>query len=191
MKKYSVILIGLIFAIKVYSQTITVTTWYVIPPTSGCNGIWAVDATAWPCFTGGCTYMFPSPFGCTPSIPTCDSIVADTLYIPLCSLPCNLAASCSPGPVVICGTPPPVTTAINQVYQQEIKTFFSDNTLNIENLNPNDIIEVYDISGRLIFGKKISETKEEVDFKSYSKQVYILLVKNNTNETVYRKKITW
>ena len=190
MKKFLVILIALFFATKIYSQTITVTTWYVVPPTSGCNGIWAIDATTWPCFTGGCTYMFPTPFGCTPSVPTCDSIVADTLYIPLCSLPCYIAASC--GPVaLVCSILPPVTTSINQTNQQEIKTIFSNNTLSIENLISDDFIEIYDVPGRLIISKKSSGTNEEIDFSLLSRQVYILLVKNKANETIYSKKIAW
>lgn len=192
MKKVFAIFIGLLIHFSVSSQTITVNTWYVIPPTSGCNGIWAIDATAWPCSTSGCIYAFPSPFGCTTSIPTCDSIVADTLYIPLCSLPCNLVASCSPGPVVICGTPPPpVTTGINQTAINEIRTSFSNKVLSIENSNSFDLIELYDISGRKILSRKSSGSKEIVDFNSLSPQIYILILRNKSNEIVYRKKLAW
>lgn len=192
MKKCFLLFAILIISARISSQTITATTWYVIPPTSGCNGIWAIDASAWPCFTSGCSYAAASPWGClTTTFPVCDSIVADTLYLPLCSLPCNIAASCSPGPMVICGTPPPVTTGVNQPFLEKIKASLTDGILNIENLNPNEIIEVYDVSGRQIIAKKNSGTKEEIDFTSLSRQVYILLVKNKTNETIYRKKIAW
>lgn len=193
MKKVFAIFIGLLIHFSVLSQTITVTTWYVIPPTSGCNGIWAIDATAWPCFTAGCVYSAGSPTGCLSTIfPACDSIVGDTLYLPLCSLPCDIAASCGPGPVVVCGTPPPpVTTDIDKIKIQEIKTSFTDKILNIGNLNTDDFIEIYDISGRKTVSRKSSRTIETIDFNMLSKQIYILLVRNKSNEIVYRKKIAW
>jgi hypothetical protein len=61
-------------------------TLYMIPPTSGCNGQWAVLDTA---FTSGfCTGPIYNifPVGCA----VIDSRVGDTLYFDLCAIPCNV-----------------------------------------------------------------------------------------------------
>ena len=185
---------SLIITSAASSQTITATTFYVIPPTAGCNGIWAIDASAWPCGTLGCAYSAGYPMGCLTTIfPACDSIVADTLYLKLCSLPCNIVASCSSGLAVICGTPLPITTSItNQQSQPEIKTAFSDEKiLFIENLNSDEVIELYDMTGRKIVSKRSSGTSENIDLNILSKQIYIILVKDKTSRVIYRKKIAW
>lgn len=78
-----------------HSQTIT--TYYVIPPTSGCNGVWAIDALGLSC---GQTYVL-TPSACALFSPT---IVADTAYFQLCSMPCSLAVAEPNGICGICGT---------------------------------------------------------------------------------------
>ncbi len=95
----SAVILLLLFCAKINAQT-TITTWYVIPPTSGCNGVWAVDAVAAGCGSGPFQYIM-NPMGCVQmSGPT----VADTTYWTLCAFPCNLTIVNSQGLMCICGT---------------------------------------------------------------------------------------
>ncbi len=83
MKKYLLLLIlfyllvGKIQAQYIYSPN----TYYLIPPTSGCNGIWAVQYPP-NCFA---TTSFISPFGCA----TINHFNGDTLFFDLCAIPCD------------------------------------------------------------------------------------------------------
>ena len=189
MKKYLLIIVGLLIHFSVSAQTITATTFYVTPPTTGCNGIWAIDATTWPC-SCTCTYSV-TPFGCLNSgWPACDSIYADTVYMKLCSVPCNIIAATFSGSVVICGTPPLLTTGIIQQSVPEIKTDFnSERILTIQNLIASEIVEIYDITGRKIQTQKCFETSTQIDFNSFSRQIYVLIIRNKAHEIVFRKKI--
>ena len=78
MKKY--LLLAVLFSLSVTdakSQIIyTPGTYYVIPPTSGCNGVWAMQNIP------GCSIVAMNP---------CWSgsyVIGDTLFVNLCSLPC-------------------------------------------------------------------------------------------------------
>ncbi|MCA6363799.1 MAG: T9SS type A sorting domain-containing protein [Bacteroidetes bacterium] len=94
MKKF-LLLFALSICSFLHSQTIT--TYYIIPPVSGCDGVWAIDANQVLC---GQTYIF------TPTL--CASFsgqVADTMYLALCSQPCSLMVMGPNGPCGFCGTP--------------------------------------------------------------------------------------
>ncbi|MCU0434876.1 MAG: T9SS type A sorting domain-containing protein [Bacteroidia bacterium] len=95
-----------------HSQTIT--TYYVIPPTSGCNGVWAIDAIQLAC---GQQYLF-TPSGCANFSPT---VVADTAYFQLCSIPCSLTVIGLNGICGICGTP--LTTGQHEVPSAVFTTY--------------------------------------------------------------------
>ncbi len=64
-----------------------IVTYYVVPPTSGCNGIWAVSGMTMNCGSPPYTYTM-DPMGCAEMLGwTSDG---DTLFIPLCAMPCSL-----------------------------------------------------------------------------------------------------
>lgn len=78
----------------------TVSTYYVTPPTSGCNGVWAVSASQFQACQA-MTYNM-SPPGCVQFSP--GNVVGDTLYWSLCSVPCSLTVVNSNGGMCVCGT---------------------------------------------------------------------------------------
>lgn len=78
-------------------------TYFLIPPTSGCNGIWAVEPPADTCVAPYMIQMIPQ--GCL----TYNRSAIDTIFYNLCSIPCNysiiggdaqVCTFCSVGPVV-------------------------------------------------------------------------------------------
>jgi hypothetical protein len=85
----SIIAIGL--TIGTAAQT-PLTTYYVIPPTGGCNGLWAFGS--WSGMFDGCTgpYMYAfDPFSCVDmswGYPPFQ-YSGDTVFAQLCSLPCD------------------------------------------------------------------------------------------------------
>lgn len=95
-----------------HSQTIT--TYYVIPPTSGCNGVWAIDALQLGC---GQLYTF-APTACALFPPT---IVADTAFLQLCSIPCSLSVVGPNGLCGICGTG--LSTGLEQTVSPVFTTY--------------------------------------------------------------------
>lgn len=83
MKKNQFLLIlALFITANIQAQIIySPNTYYLIPPTSGCNGIWAVQ------YPPNCiaTNSIISPFGCA----TINHFNGDTLFFDLCSIPCE------------------------------------------------------------------------------------------------------
>jgi hypothetical protein len=146
----SAALLFILFCTKISAQT-TVPTWYVIPPTNGCNGVWAVDASVF----GGCgsvsTYIM-SPPGC---VQMTNNTVADTTYWVLCSFPCNLTMMGPSGIACICGTG--TMTGLEPTSSEYIVTAYpnptsSDNGWNILLDGPGHSVEVniYNSVGQLV-----------------------------------------
>lgn len=92
-------LLLILFCTKISAQ-ITVPTWYIIPPTSGCNGVWAVDASIYGS-CGNVTSYIMNPMGC---VQMTNNTVVDTTYWTLCSFPCDLTMMGPSGIACICGT---------------------------------------------------------------------------------------
>lgn len=90
----------------------TLSTYYVIPPTSGCNGVWAFGpySSLWATCTGPYAWLF-DPFSCVDypgGVPTNLNVVNDTIVMDLCSLPCEFLFYADTGlcAQLICGTVP-------------------------------------------------------------------------------------
>lgn len=90
---------------------VSLTTYYIVPPTSGCNGLWAYGPASDLFGSGQCTgpYTYNTdPFGCAESSSSGSFppfwISGDTVYSNLCSLPCTfeLISAESPEPCVYC-----------------------------------------------------------------------------------------
>jgi hypothetical protein len=69
-------------------------TYYAVPPTDGCNGVWAVNAPAFYCGSAPYTYL-TEPVGCISFSGWSND--QDTLFLPLCSYPCSLLIISSDG----------------------------------------------------------------------------------------------
>jgi hypothetical protein len=79
-------------ALSASAQT-SLTTYYVVPPTNGCNGSWAFGpySTMWAdCGSAPYQWLF-DPVSCVDpqgvNVPL--NVVNDTIVMPLCSLPCD------------------------------------------------------------------------------------------------------
>ncbi|HKR03154.1 MAG TPA: T9SS type A sorting domain-containing protein [Bacteroidia bacterium] len=83
MKKIqSLLILSILVTAKIQAQIVySPNTYYLIPPTSGCNGIWAVQ------YPPNCiaTTSIINPFGCA----TINHFNGDTLFFDLCSIPCE------------------------------------------------------------------------------------------------------
>lgn len=97
MKHTTRLLLGcalILASFKVAAQD-TLTTYYITPPTSGCNGIWAFGpySLLWTCPSAPYQWMFtPSACADTP-IPVNAplNVVGDTILVPLCEQPCSFS----------------------------------------------------------------------------------------------------
>jgi hypothetical protein len=64
----------------------------------------------------------------------------------------------------------------------------SDDIINIEIQNINDaILEIYTVSGNLIYTKKLNSKSEKIDISAFSSGVYIVKVKHD--KVVYVRKV--
>ena len=101
MSNIIIILGSLLLMTMITSAQNIITTHYIISPTSGCNGVWAISvSSANPC-GAPVTYSY-NPQGCALFGSTSSG---DTIFIPLCSIPCNLTMISSSGlDTCFCGT---------------------------------------------------------------------------------------
>jgi hypothetical protein len=83
-----------------YSQ-INVTTYYVVPPTSGCNGVWAVSNSQSASCVGPNSSYNMNPLGC---VQISGPVSGDTVFWPLCAFPCDLVMINSLGISCVCNT---------------------------------------------------------------------------------------
>ncbi|TND09482.1 MAG: hypothetical protein FD123_1288 [Bacteroidetes bacterium] len=67
---------------------IVITTYYVIPPTSGCNGVWAISASQLQSCAMPITWSPPTCLGSTQP-----STIGDTTFFSICEIPCTIATS--------------------------------------------------------------------------------------------------
>lgn len=149
--------------VQLTAQT-TITTWYVIPPTSGCNGVWAVDASqvATDCGSGPFMYNMNPPGCVNLSGPT----VADTTYWQLCAFPCNLTIVDSQGMTCICGTGTSVgqeensTQRITTTYPNPSTSSAGWNILLREPGN-NVVVNIYNSLGQLVSAQS-SDNAEQI-----------------------------
>ncbi|MGL5892230.1 MAG: hypothetical protein ACRC3B_20215, partial [Bacteroidia bacterium] len=82
--KQLVLFLLLALSVKLSSQTV-LTTYYIIPPVNGCDGVWAIDPDSLLCNPP--VFYSYSPSGCGQNVSYSANL--DTLYIQLCSLPCD------------------------------------------------------------------------------------------------------
>lgn len=101
------------------SAQITLTSYYVVPPTNGCNGLAAMGPAS-NMWSGGCTppYMYVvEPTGCAQGTDgfTPFWVSGDTVYTSLCSTPCQLSIwDASVGECVILCQLPVITSVLEE-----------------------------------------------------------------------------
>ncbi|MEI7597594.1 MAG: T9SS type A sorting domain-containing protein [Bacteroidota bacterium] len=155
----------------------TTNTFYVIPPTNGCNGIWAINHNLFP----GCasfTYL-QNPCWLSQSWTTS----GDTLFVTLCSVPCEIVASCFDGATVICGTGTPIYTSVesisensNELYEILTGHYYSKSNegikLNVEELSE---IKLTNEQGQVI-AKKRGTGIIEINIQGLSSGLYFISI---------------
>ncbi len=146
---------------RLSAQT-TIPTWYIIPPTSGCNGVWAVDAS----ILGACgqimTYNM-SPPGC---VQLAGNVVADTMFWPLCNFPCDLTMIGPNGGTCICGTGTILDlepTSVEKIVTTYPNPSSSENGWNILLNEPGSCVTVniYNTFGQLV-STQSSDNSEQI-----------------------------
>lgn len=187
MKRFTIscFFIGLLSAS--FSQT-NINTWYVIPPTSGCNGVWAIDYTQWVlCQGGGPAQYSAAPLGCIPY--TGWTYAGDTTFIPLCSLPCNLTIIDGDGNVCGCGagtfgikedsssTIPDINIFPNPVSAKNYLTI--DLNSKLQDVS----FEIYNQEGKNVFEQTFQNPAEEIkiDVSEFAAGNYAIVVSNCKN----------
>lgn len=148
---------------RLTAQT-TINTWYVIPPTSGCNGVWAVDASQFgSCGTGPFQYSM-NPMGCVNMTP---NVVADTVYWQLCAFPCDLTIVDMTGNVCICGTgqftdvPDHSAERITTTYPNPATTTSGWNIL-LHQPGENVSVNIYNSLGQVVLSEDHSQSEQIV-----------------------------
>lgn len=174
----SAVILLLLFCAKINAQT-TITTWYIIPPTSGCNGVWAVDLSQATC---GVTYNY-SPVMCAQWGGT---TVADTLFIPLCSMPCTLTAvdingnvcgTCSTGTMTGIETS---SAGIFTTYPNPATTQAGWNIM-LRQPGENVTVNIYNTLGELVLSENHSQADQivHVDISSLTAGTYVAEISVN------------
>lgn len=161
-----------IFTKSSYSQTI-VNTYYVIPPTSGCNGVWAMQNFHLYC--QGVVNAGIDPWECTDI--TSGTIVGDTLFLELCSLPCQMHITTDSGMVCICGTFLQNEISVNTL-NEKIQLMSYNYEWNIKaDLNTSSTVEIFDLVGKKVFeGNFLKEIF--VSKNNFQAGVYVIKVSN-------------
>lgn len=168
-----------------------ITTWYIIPPTSGCNGVWAIDYSQAGC---GSTYLF------NPSFPVaCGSFtgsVADTMFIQLCSMPCDLTVVDMNGNICgFCGTG--TSTGVGTLSQEHIITTYPNPATSAGGWNvwidePGSAVTVniYNAFGQLVSTQSSANAEQvfHVDASDLPAGTYFTEIMVN-GATPYRQKL--
>jgi hypothetical protein len=172
---------------RLSAQT-TINTWYVIPPTSGCNGVWAVDASqlATSCGTPPYQYIL-NPMGCADLMNW--TTVADTVYWPLCAFPCDLTTIDANGVMCICGTgtttdaPEQSADRITTTYPNPATTAGGWNIL-LHQPGDNVTVNIYNPLGEVVVTQQTSAAGQivHVDLSALAAGTYTAMV--TVNEAV-------
>ncbi|OFY91315.1 MAG: hypothetical protein A3K10_17580 [Bacteroidetes bacterium RIFCSPLOWO2_12_FULL_31_6] len=179
----------LITSVRAYTQyTYSLNTIYMIPPTSGCNGEWAVlDSTY---SSGSCTFPTYSvnPFSCA----IINHRNGDTLFLDLCSIPCDVTIMSDSGNICLTCSVDFSTNVVKEKIFPKIKIYpnptTGETTLIIAGDESNEwLTSILDVQGRTVFEKSFNSNKINLKL-TLDKGVYLVRVTNkNTNEMVIKK----
>lgn len=190
MKKILPLLLLAFLAVAGKAQFTTITTYYILPPTSGCNGVWAINAPQAGC---GSTYSFnPNfPMNCANWGPT----VGDTLYLQLCSMPCDLTVMdqnavmcgfCATGTMTALETPlysALITTYPNPATTAEGWNLWLDKTGNVVE------IKIYNSCGQLVQAEREENALQLYHIATNSLLPGNYIAEIKINGTVHHQKL--
>lgn len=190
MKKITLILVFALCAFLKINAQVTWPTYYVTPPTAGCNGEWAINtsSTFGSCGTTPYTYSF-TPISCASTGGLTFS--GDTLFVPLCSVPCNMVLMNSSGQT--CSSSTGTATGImeagiskSKVYPTQIK---QGSNLNIEfpEAVSGKTIQIFDNTGRAIENIKVKDSILKYSLSKYSIGIYYISISSTDGWTELHK----
>ncbi len=169
------------------SAQTTLTTYYVIPPTNGCDGIWAFGpySTMWAnCGAAPFQWLF-DPMGCVDpqgvNVPL--NVVNDTIVMTLCALPCDFelySADSGLCTTLICGIGPTGTTAPTRPLAISIgpnPVPISSPVLTLHTSNGAlQHVQVLDLAGRSLVQATVQGGRAELDLNGVPAGGYLLLM---------------
>lgn len=167
---------------KIQAQVVfSPNTYIFIPPTSGCNGVWAVQMPT------GCVVInyTLNPWGCA----MVNHYSGDTLFFDLCSVPCDFTGINDTGNICMVCWLLPTGIDENSGYAEGVTLSpnpFSDK-LNITLSSPaNDVFEIclYDVTGRNALSHSFSNSTS-VNTTRLADGMYMYEVRNK--DAVIRK----
>jgi hypothetical protein len=177
MKRFLVFFM-LVISVRAYTQyTYSPNTIYMIAPTSGCNGEWAVLDTMYS--LGYC--QLPSysinPFSCA----TINHRNGDTLFFDLCSIPCNVTTTSDSGNVCLTCSVDFATNVVKEKIVTKIKIYPNpvNQWLTISVIKKSVLdevkIEVFDLAGKLVFSDNqlLKDEFLQVNVSSIMNGVYL------------------
>ncbi len=191
MKLYrSLVTLLCLYACTLGSAQTTLTTYYVIPPTNGCDGIWAFGpySSLWSSCSGPYMWLF-DPVDCVDSgsgQPVPLNVMGDTIIMDLCSQPCDflfysadqgLCAWCICGlliPTHISGTGSDISFTIGPNPVPINSPFLVLNTADTGLHH----VQVMDLAGRSVLFRTVNGGRTELDLHGIPSGGYLLLIRD-------------
>ena len=191
MKLYpSLVTLVCLYACTHGSAQTTLTTYYVIPPTNGCDGIWAFGpySTMWAdCGSAPYQWLF-NPASCVDpqgfNVPL--NVVNDTILMALCSQPCDFelysvdiglcnTLICGIGPTGVVEMAPEASVIIgpNPVPSSAPVLVLTSG------FNGPQRAQVLDLSGRSVLMRTLNGGRNELDLHGIPTGGYLLLLQDN------------
>jgi hypothetical protein len=129
-------------------------TFFVIPPVNGCDGIWAIEDPFQNCIMD--VFLIDPCWTFNSS-----HVSGDTLFLTLCSIPCNFVMACTDGNMVSARTGTPVHTSVDVISESKVDTYelsdgnylYSGSNLSILLKSESEII-ITNSQGKVIGTKK-------------------------------------
>ena len=174
-KLLSLLILSILVTAKIQAQIVySPNTYYLIPPTLGCNGIWAVQ------YPQNCiaSNSIISPFGCA----TINHFNGDTLFFDLCSIPCEYLVVNDSGTVCMNCLVFQQTTNVNESPATVENVTVYPNPFNnkIEVTNENNLhseIILFEITSRKILQQKFANSVS-LNTEQLAKGLYLYEVRN-------------
>jgi hypothetical protein len=163
-------------------------TYYFTPPTSGCNGLWAVDYQPLEC--GSAVYYYDQ---CSIGGPNCWQYfnqIGDTAFFQLCCIPCTLTIMGDSG--ACCSAAVFIST---DIMEYNLKNSFSINpnpahdnftiSFNEQVTMDNAQLIIYDLAGREVQQEKIRSQLSTFNFQ-LSSGIYFVQVSDGEKVAVQK-----
>ena len=188
LRTLAVLLSLVAFTCHASAQT-TLTTYYVIPPSNGCDGIWAFGpySSLWNSCSGPYMWLF-DPVGCVDSglgQPVPLNVVGDTVIMDLCSQPCDflfyadtgLCAVCICGPLIPTKVAGTVVEGSFSIAPNPVPSSAPVLVLNTVNTGTH-YVQMLDLSGRSLLVRTVNGGRSELDLSGIPPGGYLLLIRD-------------